>query len=192
MRQGFIAAALAVAGLIMSSTVFAAGAPKFGVVDINTVVTKSHRFQQGMADIQAMQGKLQSQFDEKSTKFKTLKDQLDKADPKSADYAKLSGQVQDARDDAQQFLNDSQQQLNQYNQQLRQHVADEFQKVLGIYAKGKGYDMIFMKGTGTAYSTDAYDVSTDVLQALDKDWDALQKATPPAAATPAPAASTKH
>lgn len=190
MRQGFIAAALVAAGLIASTPAFAAGTPKFGVVDINMVVSKSHRFQQGNAEIQTMRGKLQAQFDEKSNKYKTLKDQLDKADPKSADYQKLSGQAQDARDDAQQFLDNSQQELNQYNQQLRQSVADEFQKVLAIYAKSKGYDMIFMKGTGTAYSTDAYDVSTDVLQALDKDWDQLQKATPPA--TPAPAPSTKH
>ena len=188
MRQGFIAAALAVAGLIVSIPAFAA-APKFGVVDINSVVTKSHRYQQGMGEIQAMRTKLQDQFNDKSTKFKTLKDQLDKADPKSADYSKLSGQMQDARDDAQQFYNSSQQELDTYNQQLRQSVADEFQKVLGIYAKSKGYDIIFMKGSGAAYSTDAYDVSTDVLQALDKDWDQLKNVTAP---TPAPAATTKH
>jgi Skp family chaperone for outer membrane proteins len=190
MRQGFIAAAFVAAGLIASTPAFAAGAPKFAVVDINQVVTKSHRFQQGNAEIQAMRGKLQGQFDEKNNKYKTLKDQLDKADAKSADYKKLSDQVSDARDDAQQFLNDSQEQLNQYNQQLRQSVADEFQKVLSIYAKSKGYDMVFMKGSGAAYASDSYDVSTEMLQALDRDWDQLQKNAP--APTAAPAASTKH
>lgn len=189
MRQGFIAAALAVAGLIAVTPAFAAGVPKFGVVDIDSVVKNSHRYQQGQNDIQLIQNKLQSEVNDKSDKLKALKDQMDKTDPKSADYQKLSGQFADARDDFQQFVNSSQQQLAQYNQRLQNESIKEFNKVLTIYAKSKGYDMIFLKGTGTAYSTDAYDVSTDVLQALDKDWDQLKK---DAASTPAPAASTKH
>ncbi len=191
MRQGFIAAALAAAGLLALSPAYAAGAPKFGVIDLNTVITKSHRFQQGAVEIQNLGSKLQGQFDDKSNKFKAIKDQLDKTDSKSADYQKLSGQLQDARDDAQQFFNSSQQEIQQDTQQLRQHVGDELVKVLGIYAKSKGYDMIFVKGSGTVYASDSYDVTTDVLAALDKDWDQLQK-TMPAAPTPAPAASTKH
>ncbi len=189
MRQGFIAAALVAAGLTAFTPAYAAAAPKFGVVDIDSVVKTSHRFQQGQSDIQALQGKLQAEVNDKSDKLKALKDQLDKTDPKSADYQKLSGQFADARDDFQQFVSNSQQQLAQYNQRLQNESIKEFNKVLTIYAKSKGYDMIFLKGTGTAYSTDAYDVSTDVLQALDKDWDQLQKN---AASTPAQAASTKH
>jgi len=195
MRQGFIAAMLGVAALVSYSPAYAAKTaagsegPKIGVVDLQTVIGNSHRGQQANQALQAKVQELQAQANDKNSKRQALKDQLDKADPKSSGYVALQKQFQDADSEFTDFVQESRQLIEQRRQELLQPIQQELGKVLDQFAKDNRYDILLAKGSGALTNSDAYDVTTGVTEAMDKDWAALQKTAP--APTPAPAASTK-
>jgi Skp family chaperone for outer membrane proteins len=189
MRQGFIAAAFCAAALFTLSPAQAASStgPKIGVVDPNAVVDNSHR---GVMFKTAMTQKideLKQQAADKSNKAKDLKDKLDKTNAKAANYQTLLKQYNDANDDLNSFLNESNQLVNKRRQEFLQSVQDELTRVVTQFAKDNQYDIILVKGAGAAFTSDAYDITSQVTTALDKDWDALQQkpATAPAASTAA-------
>jgi outer membrane protein len=186
MRQGFLAAALVAAGMfVFSSTQAAAGSPKIAVVDLQQVITGSHRGQEAQAALKQEVDKLQAQAEDKNNKRKAYKDQLDKADSKSADYAKLLKQYQDADNEFQSYVGESRQLIQQRQQELLQPIQQELQNVVNRFVKDNNIDILLSKGGGALTATEAYDVTTKVTEAMDKDWAALQKSSP------APAASTK-
>ncbi|MGE5625010.1 MAG: OmpH family outer membrane protein [Bacillota bacterium] len=198
MRQSFIAAMLGVAALIAYSPAYAAKTstaaapaafPKIAVIDLQAVITGCQRGREAMQLLQQKQNELQAQANDRSTKLNALKDQLDKADPKSSGYAALQKQFQDGQAEFQDFVNESRQLLQQRNQEALNPIQGELQTVLNQYVKERHIDILLTKA-GAPYASEAYDVSTDVISAMDKDWAAIQKAAP--APTPAPAASTKH
>ncbi|HSC47516.1 MAG TPA: OmpH family outer membrane protein [Gammaproteobacteria bacterium] len=194
MRQGFITAAAVAAGLLVFSAAQASDSssgPRFGVVDATYVISNSHRAQQGRVMLQQLQQKLQGEVNDKTSKANALKEKIDKASAKSADMAKLQQDFQAAQRDVQQSVDSGRQELQQAQQQLTQSLTEEFSKVVNEYAKDNHYDLIFIKGQGTAYNEDSYEVTTGVMKAFDTDWDQLQKAAP-AATKAAPAAATKH
>jgi len=192
MRQGFLAAALVVAGISVFSSAQAATAtaPKIAVVDIQTVITNSHRGQEAKQALQADAAKIQAQtgMEDKRNKAVALKDQLDKADTKAATYSKLLKQYQDAYGNFQQAAAEGQQLLQKRQQELLQPIEQELQTVIGQYVKDNGIDILLNKNSSVISATDAFDVTAGVTEALNKDWDALQKSQ----ATAAPAAATKH
>lgn len=187
MRQGFLAAAFVAAGMSVFSPAQAAE-PKIAVVDLQAVIANSHRGQDAKQALQAEVQKLQAQADDKNNKRKAYKDQLDKADSKSANYAKLLKQYQDSDADFQQYVNEGRQLVQQRQQELLAPIQQELQTVVGQFVKDNGIDILLSKGAGALTATDAYDVTTKVTEAMDKDWAALQKSQ----ATAAPAAATKH
>lgn len=189
MRQGFLAAAIVVAGMSVFSSVQAASAePKIAVVDLQQVIANSHRGQEATQALKAEVQKLQAQADDKNNKRKAYKDQLDKADSKSANYAKLLKQYQDSDNDFQQYVGESRQLIQQRQQELLAPIQGELQTVVTQFVKDNGIDILLSKGAGALTVTDAYDVTTKVTEAMDKDWAALQKSQ----ATAAPGAATKH
>jgi outer membrane protein len=197
MRQGFIAAMLGVAALFAFSPAFAAKAsaapaasafPKIAVIDVQGVIAGTQRGREAMQTLQQKQNELQGQANDKSSKIKALKDELDKTDAKASNYADLQKQYQDATSELQDFVNEGRQLLQQRNQELLAPIQNELQTVLNQYVKEHHIDVLLAKGAAI-YSSDSYDVSADVVTAMDKDWAALQKSNP--APTPAPAASTK-
>lgn len=170
-RYGFIAAAVLAAGLLAATTVQAAEPLRIGVVDLQEVIANSKAGQQANQDLQSIVKKLQDQANDKNTKLNVLKQQLDKADPKSADYAKLQKSYGDSRSDLQQFVLMGRQDLDQRRQELLQPIEQELGKVLDQYAKAHHYDFILSKDAGGAiYANAKYDVSKGVTEALDKDW----------------------
>lgn len=188
MRQGFLAAALVATGMLAFSSAQAAE-PKIGVVDIQAVIANSHRGQEAKQALQAEYQKLQAQADDKNNKRKAYKDQLDKADSKSSNYQKLLKQFQDSDNDFQQYVNEGRQLIQQRQQELLGPIQQELQTVVTQFVKDNGIDILLSKGgAGAITATDAYDVTTKVTEAMDKDWAALQKSQ----ATAAPAAATKH
>ena len=187
MRQGFLAAALVAAGMFVFSSVQAAE-PKIAVLDLQGVIASSHRGQEAKQALQDEVQKLQAQADDKNNKRKAYKDQLDKADSKSANYAKLLKQYQDSDNDFQQYVGESRQLIQQRQQELLTPIQQELQTVVNQFVKDNGIDILLSKGNGALTATDAYDVTTKVTEAMDKDWAALQKSQ----ATSAPAAATKH
>ena len=190
MRQGFIAVALAAAGMFVFSPVQAAnaGSPKIEVVDLQQVIAKSHRGQEANAALQQEYTKLKANVDDKKNKALALKDQLDKTDSKNANYAKLTKQYQEAFGEFQQSANENQQLIQRRQQELLQPIEQELQTVVNQFMKDNGIDILLSKGAGAIAVSDAYDVTTGLTEAMNKDWAALQKTQP----TPAPAASTKH
>jgi Skp family chaperone for outer membrane proteins len=198
MRQGFFAAAAVAAGLLALSPVQAAtkssstAAPKIAVVDLQEVLAKSHR---GTDATQALQQKatdLRTQATDLNDKRKAMKDQLDKADAKSTNYATLTKQYQDADAAYQNFVQEGNQLIESRRQELLGPIQQEMQKVVVQFVKDQHIDILLSKGNAALTATDAYDVTTKVIEAMDKDWNELQKSAPAAPATPAPAASTKH
>ncbi len=195
MRQGFLAAAALAAGLIALSPAQAATAtapapamPKIAVVDIQAVLGNSHR---GLEATQALQQKaqeLRTQASDLNDKRKAYKDQLDKAGAKSKDHDKLLKQYTDADQAYQNFVQEGNQLIEQRRQELLQPIQQELQKVVNQFVKDNGIDILLAKGAALT-ATDAYDVTTKVTEALDKDWDA-EKAQPAPAPTAAPSAAT--
>lgn len=169
-RYGFIAAAVLAAGLLAAGTVQAAEL-RIGVVNLQEVIADSKAGQQANQDLQAIVKKLQDQANDKNTKLNVLKQQLDKADPKSGDYAKLQKSYDDSRNDLQQFVLMGRQDLNQRRQELLQPIEGELGKVIDQYAKAHHYDFILSRDAGGAiYANTKYDVTKGVTEALDKDW----------------------
>jgi Skp family chaperone for outer membrane proteins len=70
--------------------------------------------------------------------------------------------------------------------ELLKPIQEELQKVVTQFVKDQHIDILLNKGAGALIASDAFDVTNKVTEAMDKDWAAQQ------AATPAPAASTKH
>ncbi|MBU6421847.1 MAG: OmpH family outer membrane protein [Gammaproteobacteria bacterium] len=175
-RYGFIAAAVLAAGLLAATTVQAAEQPRIGVVNLQEVIAKSQAGQQANQELQSIVKKLQDQANDKNNKLNVLKQQLDKADPKSSSYAQLQKTYDDSRNDLQQFVLMGRQDLDQRRQELLQPIEQDLGKVLDQYAKAHHYDIILSKDTaGALYASDKYDVSQGVAAALDKDWPAYQK-----------------
>ena len=191
MRQGFLAVAFVAAGMSVFSSAQAAGTePKIAVVDIQQVIGNSHRGQEATQTLRADVAKLQAStgIDDKKSKALALKDQLDKADAKSANYQKLLKQYQDAYGAFQQAAAEGNQLAQKRQQELLQPIEQELQTVVNQFVKDNGIDILLSKNAGVLTSTDAFDVTTKVTEAMDKDWAALQKTQ----ATAAPAAATQH
>jgi len=182
LRYGFLAAGMLLASVMTVTSVQAAEVPRIGVVNLQEVLANSQAGQQANKDLQAIVKKLQDQANDKNSKLTVLKQQLDKADPKSSNYAQLQKSYDDSRNDLQQFVLMGRQDLDQRRQELLQPIEQELGKVLDAYAKAHHYDIILSKdAAGAVYANDKYDVSQGVTTALDKDW-AQQQKTKPAAA----------
>jgi outer membrane protein len=195
MRQGFIAAAVLAAGLALLSPVqaatksstSAAGAPKIGIVNLQQVINDSTPGKLASDQLNKLAADLRGQIDDRKKKLLDVKTQLDKADAKSDSYQKLLKAYEDGNGELQQFSNMSQQDYNQRQQELLGPIQQELGKVLDTYGKANRYDIILSRSVqGAVFASDAYDVTAELTAAMNKDYDAQQKAQ----ATPAPAATT--
>ncbi|MGH8372338.1 MAG: OmpH family outer membrane protein, partial [Gammaproteobacteria bacterium] len=158
------------AGLSFVTTAQAADAPHIGVVNLQQVIGNSHRGQDAQAQLKALAQKLSGDIKDRRQKLTVLKQQLDKADSKSANYANLQKSYQDGVSDYQQFVSANQQDLEERKQELLQPIEQELQQVLNTFAKDHHYDILMNQGAGAIYSSDKYDVTTQVTEAMDKDW----------------------
>lgn len=191
LRYGLYAAGLLAAGLFAVTTVRAAEQPRIGVVNLQEVIAKSQAGQQANQELQSIVKKLQDQANDKNNKLNVLKQQLDKADSKSSNYAQLQKTYNDSRNDLQQFVLMGRQDLDQRRQELLQPIEQDLIKVLDQYAKTHHYDIILSKDSaGALYASDKYDVSRGVAAALDKDWPEFQKQLQQQQKSAAPAAKS--
>jgi outer membrane protein len=171
MRYGFFVAGVLAAGLSFVTTAKAADMPRIGVVNLQQVISNSHRGQDAQAQLKTLAKKLSGDVQDRRQKLMVLKQQLDKADNKSADYGKLEKNYQDGVSDYQQFVSANQQDLEERKQELLQPIEQELQQVLNAFAKDHHYDILLnQSAVGAIYSSDKYDVTTQVTEAMDKDW----------------------
>lgn len=196
MRQGFIAAALLAAGLALlspaqaaapKSSASAAGIPKIGLVNLQQIINDSTPGKLASDQLNKLAADLRGQIDDRKKKLLDVKTQLDKADAKSDGYQKLMKAYEDGNGELQQFSSMSQQDYNQRQQELLGPIQQELGKVLDAYGKANHYDIILSRSVqGAVFASETYDVTAEVTAAMNKDYDAQQKAAP----TPAPAATT--
>jgi outer membrane protein len=171
MRYGFLVAGTLAAALSFVTAAQAAETPRIGVVNLQQVITNSHRGQDAQSQLKALQTKLRSDIMDRRQKLVVLKQQLDKTDAKSADYAKLQKSYQDGVSDYQQYVSANQQDLDERRQELLQPIEQELQQVLNDFAKDHHYDiLISQSAAGAVYASDKYDVTTQVTEAMNKDW----------------------
>ncbi|MGH8306638.1 MAG: OmpH family outer membrane protein [Gammaproteobacteria bacterium] len=176
MRYGFIAAGVLAASVFAMTSVQAAEAPRIGVVNLQEVIGKSKAGMDANQQLQGTMQKLQGEAKDKQQKMQVLKDQLDKADSKSAGYANLQKNYQNSQNDLQQFVMMGRQDLEQRRQELLQPIEQELTKVIDAYGKEHHYDIILSQGAGAVYAATKYDVTKGVIAALDADWAKQQKA----------------
>ncbi|HET7394999.1 MAG TPA: OmpH family outer membrane protein [Gammaproteobacteria bacterium] len=170
MRYGFFVAGVLAAGLSFVTTAQAADVPRIGVVNIQQVIAKSHRGQDASAKLSALSKKVNGDVRDQYNKVMVVKQQFEKADSKSADYAKLQKNFQDSAAEFQQYRDAQQQNLEERRQELLKPIEEELQQVLVTFAKDHHYDILMNQGGGAIYSSDKYDVTTQVTEAMDKDW----------------------
>jgi outer membrane protein len=176
MRYGILVAGVLAAGLSFVTAAQAADMPRIGVVNLQQVIGNSHRGQDAQAQLKSLAQKLSGDVKDRRQKLMVLKQQLDKADSKSADYAKLQKSYQDGISDYQQFVAANQQDLEERKQELLQPIEQELQQVLNAFAKDHRYDILLnQSAAGAIYSSDKYDVTTQITEAMDKDWAEQQK-----------------
>ncbi|MDE2090913.1 MAG: OmpH family outer membrane protein [Gammaproteobacteria bacterium] len=190
MRYGFIAAGLLATSLLASISTQAAEGPRIAVVNLQGVIGTSKAGQDANNQLQTIMQKLQGELKDKQSKMQVLKDQLDKADSKSSDYAKLQKNYQDSQNDVQQFVLMGRQDIEQRRQELLQPIEQELSKVIDEYGKAHHYDFILSQNSGAVFANPKYDVTKGVTAALDADWAKQQKApkTPNAQNTQKPPA----
>ncbi|MGH8399638.1 MAG: OmpH family outer membrane protein [Gammaproteobacteria bacterium] len=183
MRYGFFAAGVLAAGLSFVTVAQAADAPQIGVANLQQVVDNSHRGQGVDTELQSMVNDLNSKIADRRKKLEAVKKELDSTDKKSSKFATMQSNFQDEAASFQQFAYTSQQNFNQTKQQKLQPVYDELKKVMIAYAKDHKYDIIeSFNDNGVVYVTDKYDLTSELTEAMDKDWAELQKTqTAPAA-----------
>lgn len=176
MYHRFIAAGMLAAGLSFAAVTQAAEMPHIAVANLQAVVANSHHGQSVGVALQNVAKALNDKINDRRSKLDVLKKQLDKADSKSAKYAGLQKNFQDEAVNFQQFAYVSQQQYDKKKQELLQPVYDELKKVMIAYAKDHGYDIILNEDNdGAVFVTDKYDVTSELIEAMDKDWTEQQK-----------------
>lgn len=178
-RYGFVAAGVLAASLLAMTSVQAADAPRIGVVNIGEVIAKSQAGQSASQSLKPVADKIQSDINDRRQKLGALKQELDKADKKSANYQQLLQNYESNLGDYQQFVAQNQQAFDANRQQLLQPIEQELGKVLQDYAKANHFDIILSEdAAGAVYASPKYNVTQGVIAALDKDWAATHKSAP--------------
>lgn len=179
MRYRLFAAVMLAAGLAFVTAAQAADSPRIGVVDLQQVIGNSHRGQAANVKFNELVQQIRSEAQDRRKKLSVLEGQIKKAAPKSKEYASLQKNYQDEANSYQQFLSDSQNKLDQNKQDLLQPIEVELQKVMLAYAKDHQYDILINKNNaGALFATDKYDLTSEITEAMDKDWEEMQKTAP--------------
>lgn len=175
MRYGVIAATMLAAGLVLATGAKAAEGPRIGVVDLQQVIANSHRGQSANDEFNKVLEDYRNQVKDRAQKLSVIAGQLKKATPKSKKYNELLKTYEKEREAYQAFVYQSNQKVSQKKDQLLQPIEDELKQVLLAFAKDHHYDILVNKNdNGALYATDKYDVTTQVTEAMDKDWAEMQ------------------
>ena len=179
MRYGVFAATVLAAGMVLATGVQAANGPRIGVVSLQQVIANSHRGQSANEEFNKVLATYRSEVKDRAQKLSVLAKQLNqlKKDKKTKTkkYADLLKSYQKEREAYQAFVYQSNQQVSQKKDELLQPIESELQQVLADFAKDHHYDILINKNdNGALYATDAYDVTTQVTEAMDKDWAEMQ------------------
>jgi len=159
---------------------------KIGVVNVTSVLENCKKHKQWQEKMQAEQSEMKTQLGKMEEELKTLETNLKLRTPGSEDYLKLLGELTEksAIADAKQKI--YQDKVNAEMQRWTEGLYQEMLKVVGDMAKEKGLDMVIadelldlpspsfrdfmltIKTKKMLYYNTNYDLTGDVLAALDK------------------------
>jgi outer membrane protein len=178
-------------------------APKILVVDLGVVFQKHYKTAEQQDQLQALSqkaeqevGAMQKALNALVAEYKEIEEQsknpvltADARAKAQADMEKKGAEIQAKNAEAQNFVANTRRQLAERSQNFQSLLVEEISKVASEIAKQKGATILLNK-PAAVYSDPAYDISDEVVVAVNKNKPA-GSATPaikPSAAVPAPAA----
>jgi outer membrane protein len=140
-----------------------AQAPKFGVVDVESIIPK-------MAEFVEAQGKLDEATKTYQAEYQKINEELEKLyaelqelekDPNTLQSIKerRMQDIQDRNTKAQQFAQTAQQDLQRQQTQLMQPIQEKVMNAIKSVGAENGYTMIFPEGVPAYISSDIQDVT---------------------------------
>jgi outer membrane protein len=181
-------------------------APKILVIDLGKVFQGHYKTAEQQDQLQVIQQKIEAELGNMQKgitalveEYKGFEEQAKNpaitADARAkiiADAEKKGAEIQAKQGEAQNYLNNARRQLAERSQNAQNLLVEEISKVASEIAKQKGATILLNK-PAAVYSDAAYDISDEVLAAVNKNKPASAPATPaakPAAAAPAAPAAT--
>lgn len=141
-------------------------AQKFGVVDVESVITAMPEYNTVQTQVNEASKKYQEEFDKlseemnkKVTEFQTL-DQ-DASTPQSIKERRMQ-EIQELDAKIQQFRNTASQDIQRQQQQLMAPVEQKFQEAITAVGQEGGYTFIFQKGMALYDGAGVIDVTNDI------------------------------
>ncbi|MCC8118649.1 MAG: OmpH family outer membrane protein [Bacteroidales bacterium] len=141
-------------------------AQKFGIVDIEPVLTAMPEYtavqtqmEAASTQYQSEYEKLQEEFNKKYTEYQSL--EQDATTPQSIKEHRVQ-EIQDLSNKLQQFANTAQQDLARQQQQLMAPVEQKLQDAIKSVGQEGGYTFIFQKGMALYDGSTVVDCTADV------------------------------
>jgi outer membrane protein len=162
---GWVILALGAIILFSTTTTWAAGSPKIGVVDAVAALQQSNWGKAATDELKKQAEKMDADLDQRQKTFTGAKDEFDKKkdvlDAKSK--SKKEQELRDMQQEGQKFLMDSKGKLNDLQAALAKKVHEVVEKL----ARDEKYDFVFEK-SGLVYTTDKDEITKQVAKELDK------------------------
>lgn len=173
MRKRVAGCILLVLAVFVTSVpaVWAAGSQKFGYFDLQTVLDQSKYGKQAREDFKREKEKIKGDMDEKATKFKTAKEELDKKKAVMDESAKnkKNKEIQEMQQEGEKFIMEANAKLNKLSNELMAPIVDKVLEIVKKMGKDDKYDYIIEVGKGgIVYATDKDDLTKKVIEELDK------------------------
>jgi len=177
-------------------------APKILVIDLGKVFQGHYKTAQQQDALQAVQQKVEAELGNMNKAINALIEEYKGFDEQAknpaitadarakiiADAEKKGAEIQAKQSDAQNYLNNARRQLADQSQAAQNVLVDEISKVATEIAKQKGATLLLNK-PAAVYADASYDISDEVLAAVNKNKPADKPATPAAAPAAKPAAA---
>jgi outer membrane protein len=165
-RWSAVVAILAV--VVFAGTSLAAGTPKFGYFDLQTILDQSKAGQTAKEDFKREKERLKTEMDDKAKQLRSAKEDLDKKKSAMDETAK-NKKMAEIQSEAEKFAMESQNKLGKLSNDLMSPIVDKALEIVRRIGKDEKYDYIIEVGKGgIVWATEKDDLTKRVLQELDK------------------------
>ena len=177
-RLCLIAGFAGMAALLAASTSWAQA--KIGYLDSEQILAKYKPFQEAEKEVQGYRMELEREYSKRENELKKLEATYEQRKLISSKSWKDETEREIARKRAElsRFLQDigdpARGKLTQKNQEILAPILNKVNEVVQIVAKNNGYDFVF-NSAALAYANDEHDLTEKILEALQKDLEAVEK-----------------
>ncbi|MBK9989293.1 MAG: OmpH family outer membrane protein [Verrucomicrobia bacterium] len=180
-------------------------APKILIIDLGKVFQGHYKTAQQQDALQVVQQKVEAELGNMNKALNALIEEYKGFEEQAknpaitaearakviADAEKKGAEIQTKQNDAQNYLNNARRQLAEQSQAAQNVLVEEISKVATEIAKQKGATILLNK-PAAVYADASYDISDEVLAAVNKGKPATAAATPAAKPAAAPAAPASN